>query len=105
MTTKAESKEYIKASELAENNNWTIKVLKARHDKLLDYVYAFWYDFTRHQDMVEEYRKNWKIEQVDNAKTYPMQLGESLLEDVFLSMLPTTEEQADKLEEKRRKKN
>jgi hypothetical protein len=46
-------RDYIPTSYLAENNSWCNKVLQARHDRLLDYVYSFWAYFNRYQNMVD----------------------------------------------------
>ena len=87
-------------------NKYSVKVLQARHDRLLELVHVFWNDFITTQDMVYEYRDKGKITQVEKEKEgniYPWRLGRSLLEDVFLPRLPTTDEEVDEDNRKRRK--
>jgi hypothetical protein len=95
------SKKYIRPDDLAENNNWSNKVLQARHDKLLDYVYMLWADFVKYQNLVQEYRETGKIQEIEvenRIGRHPRQLGYSLLEDVFLPSLPTKDSDLSDIE-------
>jgi len=86
----------MQSKHFAEDNNWSNKVLQARHDRLLEYVYSLWYDFIKYQNMVNEYRRTKKIDEIDReGKWISQQLGSSLLEDVILSQLPITDKQVD----------